>query len=248
MRSGSQASICCGNPNLSGITPTIVVISALARTMRPTMAGIALEPVLPGAIAEQHHRRRRGMVLLGPEQAAEHRLHPQDLEHPSAGVGAQVADGLALGAADVDGLGVVGGDVLEALLLVAPVLEVVDAHAHELDALRGPVAEKGHEPVRSVVRQPADHRRVDDAEHRRRQADSERQRDHRGGAEARPANEHPHTVSNVTEQGTHGESSGMEGGPTPVSDECRHPKVYARARGASPDAGVCPQPRPGAER
>ena len=169
---------------------------------------IAVEAILPGAIAEQHHRRRRRMILLGPEGAAEHRLHAEDVERPRTGVGAEVADRLALGAADVDRLGVERGDVFEAGLLGAPILEVVDAHAHELDALRRLVTEQRHEPIRVVVRQPPDHGHVDDAEHRRGQADPEGQRDDGRDAEPGPADEHPDAVANVTEQGVHGESPG----------------------------------------
>ena len=172
---------------------------------------IALEAVLPGAVAEHHHRRRRGMVLLGPEHAAEHRPHPQDLEHPGAGVGPQVTDRLALGAADVHGLGEVGGDVLEAGLLGAPVLEVVDADAHELDALGGPVAEEGHQPIAVVVGQPAEHGGVDDAEHRGRQPDAEGQGDDGRDAETGPPDEHPDAVADVTEQCAHGPISWSRG-------------------------------------
>jgi hypothetical protein len=39
MRNGSHASICPGKSNRSGITPTIVVISALVRTDLPMTPG-----------------------------------------------------------------------------------------------------------------------------------------------------------------------------------------------------------------
>ena len=179
-------------------------------------------------------------------------MHPQDVEHARAGVGAEIADGLALGAADVDGLGVVGGDVLEARLLGAPVLEVVDAHAHELDALRRPVAEQGHEPVRFVVGQPADHGDVDDAEHRRGQANPERQGDDGGDAEAGPPDEHPDAVAEVTERvsswriprGTDSESRPyVSDGPGPQNVQDRPQPAYplARARRRSKSIAVdCP--------
>ena len=119
-----------------------------------------------------------------------------------AGIGTQIPDGLPFGAADVDGLRVERRDVLEARLLLPPVPEIVNAHAHELHALRGAVAEHRHQPVGALEGQSF-HRDVDDAEHRGRQADAERQRDDGRGAEARPPDQRADAVSDVAENRAH---------------------------------------------
>jgi hypothetical protein len=83
--------------------------------------------------------------------------------------------------------------------LLAPVREVVDAHRQELDALGGAVPEDRHEPVRSVVGQALQHRRVDDAEHGRREADAKGERDNGQRAQAGTFDQHPRAVPDVAE-------------------------------------------------
>jgi hypothetical protein len=80
----------------------------------------------------------------------------------------------------------------------------VDPHGHELDALGRAVPEEGDEPVRSLVGQAFQHSRIHNAEHRRRQADAEGERDNGEGAQARALDQHSRAVADVAEQTVHG--------------------------------------------
>ncbi len=130
-------------------------------------------------------------ALFRSERPSENGLHPEQIEHVGAAVRAKIANGLPFGSTHVHGLSKVRRDALEALLLISPVLEVVDADRHEPAVLRRPSPEHGHELIGVLKRQPLQNRDVHDAEHRRRQTDPQRQGNDGTDTETRTLDEHP---------------------------------------------------------
>ena len=148
------------------------------------------ELLLPHLVADDHDRGRSRSAVGVTEVASERRSDSQQPE----GVGGQscavVPGRNARRPDDVGGLELEGGQLLERALPVPELCEGVDPGVEVV--LLGDV-ERGHvnDAVRLGERQPAQHRAVDDAEHRGGEADTQPQRDHRQQCRAWLAHEGP---------------------------------------------------------
>ena len=160
---------------------------------------VALEAVLPDLVAEDRHARRAGRVVALHEGPAQQRFHAGDVERVGRDEGAVVALGPALAAADVDGAVVEGGEDLEGLLRVAPLGEVLLEDVPAVVVVRLGRVEHGDRgnPVGVGERQPPQERPLDDAEHRRRQPDAEREGEDGDGGQARLPQQRPGAVAEV---------------------------------------------------
>lgn len=151
---------------------------------------------------EQDHRLGSGLLVLGAEAAADHRLDPHQVEE----VGGDPSSGVAVGqsfVAEIDGAAGKARQTFEALLLRAPVLEVVLADLHALDVARQVVALQVVEPVGVLERQAAQEDAVEDGIHTGGKTDAETHGDHRHGARGRALEEHAEGVSKLAEKGSH---------------------------------------------
>src|SRR5207248_5690592 len=87
-------------------------------------------------------------------------------------------------AAEIDRAPVESGDIRKRTLLRTPVSVVMDRYVEMPNATREIVAVQAHELLRLIERQPAQQDRVDHAEYRRGQANTDRERERGNQREA----------------------------------------------------------------
>jgi hypothetical protein len=149
---------------------------------------IPSEAPLPEAFAQERDAGRAGLLLLGPERAAEDRLLAERREHAGGDLPAVHALGLGRRAAGPGARAqdevraVEAHDRVEHLVLVAHVLQVRDREAH-LGHLLRPLGEED-QALRLRVRERPQQDRVDYAEDGGVRTDPQRQRRHRDEREA----------------------------------------------------------------
>jgi hypothetical protein len=164
-------------------------------------AAIATELLLPEGVTKHDHEMLAGIVLFPTERAAENGSRVEHLEEPRADAGTPYPPSLA-GAGQrqftfrkarharegATSLGFYGffqaheirrrqdvGDVPSA---------VIDCH-------------KRDQPIGLIERQRPQKHRIDDAENRGRQSDTERERSNRDESKPRISKQHAHTISKV---------------------------------------------------
>ena len=144
---------------------------------------IAAEAALREAVREDHRVRAfgRGSMLGFGEPASAHRRHAERLEQPMRR--AQRAHALrSVGARDRLSAVRPHADLGQRPVL-GPIGEIHRRRGRQIAGDDGGVVPDPHELVRARIRQRLDQHRIDDAEDRRRRADSEREREHRGERE-----------------------------------------------------------------
>jgi hypothetical protein len=141
--------------------------------------------------------------LFARERAAELRPDAEDIEQLRAHPRTIVSLGL-LGATDVDRPNVERGDAREAALLRPVVVEVVDRDRHALDAARRILSLDRYELVGIGEGHALEKSAVDDAEHRGREADAEREGEHGDSRERAALPQRSSSVPNVSKNGLHG--------------------------------------------
>jgi hypothetical protein len=145
-------------------------------------AGVAAEPALPEAVAEDHRARGPGLVVIGSVEAAEERLHAGERQQVGGGHAAQHALRLARGS-EIEALAARGGEAgKEVARLRAPV-EIVEPGAGRMGEVGRGLVEDDHALRIGKGHRPQE-READHAEEHRVGADAERQREHRDGRES----------------------------------------------------------------
>jgi len=137
---------------------------------------VAAIAVLPDTVAEDHHCGGAGTILLRAEVAAEQRLLADQPERVGRHIRTLESLGCASFIADVHRLAAVRGERRQRPVRGPIVLEVRIRHAPV--PIAGVARADGHDAIGIVERQTTNEHGVDEREHRRVDADAERERDH----------------------------------------------------------------------
>ena len=183
-------------------TPRGVELNAAADDVR-----IGAEARLPEVVTDHHDRRRTLPQIVGCDQAPHRRLHAQRLEQFRRG--AEPGDAHRLVPFEQRALHpAIRRQRLHRLLALLEIDEIADADEFLGDAGGHIAMLQDDELVGATDRQRAQQHRFDDREQRGVGANSERQRQHRGGGESRLHPKQPQRAAHILDE----HSEGLDGG------------------------------------
>ena len=159
---------------------------------------IATEAVPPETLADDRNAVSGGGVLGRRQHAPDDRRESHRAEHRRRG-DRRVEPIWAIAAGEVHGRGAINAEVLEDLILIAPVLKIRPRHRH-VAAIGGPFGQRENS-IDVGIRQRPQHHTVENAEDRRRRADAERERQQHDRGKAGIARERAQRVANVVGNG-----------------------------------------------
>jgi len=154
-------------------------------------------------VAQNGHIARTWGFFAAQERASEQRPNLKDIEQLGGDPHPVVALGL-FRPADVDGPAVVGGEARERPLLLAVIEEIMNLCQHAVVAARQVLSCHGDESIGIGEGHALEQRAVDDAEHRRRKSDAEREGEHRDRGESAALTQRTRAVPDVSENRVHG--------------------------------------------
>ena len=158
--------------------------------------GVAIETILPDAVGEHDHGLGAGKLVIRLEIPPEVGLHVEQAEQIRAHVTRVVALRFAVFRSQEREVFSPDRQALEGSLTVTPVREIVHRDQPSRSVLRA-VRHDVLQPGRVLERQAPKDRAVDDAEHRGRQPDADRERDDGNGTDSRASDEQARGVAHV---------------------------------------------------
>ena len=150
---------------------------------------IASERAAPSGVAEDDHLRLVLVAIFGPQHAPEERAHAKHLEQIGRDVRAREIERLGIQSQRArDGAEVIDAGKARCGPALSP--QHVEILGRDIE-MRAAAIERMHddEPILRGDRKLLDDHRAIDGEHRRRHADAQRQKQHRGDAEPRRSQE-----------------------------------------------------------